>query len=150
EYLAGITSSGDPKCSDRGRDARIDRHFESFIEPYLKETAPGAAGVGARCFYPEHCAVGRCVPAVDDSRLSFCLTECGPQASCPEPLQCIQQADGRSECRHPVPSPSARGAACMTDVDCLDGICARQAKMATGICTQRCFVGNTKTCSVGL
>jgi hypothetical protein len=143
EVVVGVTSSGDPMCTMNARDIRVDAYAGAFILPYLAATAEGAAGAGARCFYPAQCAGGApCTPALDDPRLSFCSPACN--AGCPSGLTCVEGL-----CRHPTPSPGAMGAACSDASQCLDGACAARAGASMPLCTRTCFTDIPGFCPSG-
>jgi uncharacterized protein (TIGR03382 family) len=135
----GVTSSGDPQCDQMAVDMRVDA-YESFIQPWLKATAEGAAGPGQRCYYATNCAssAGGCTPALDDPTLSFCSPPCGAGGECPAGLQCLAGDAGSPLCRHPLPSPGAQGAGCQVDSDCATGTCLAPATGGASVCTSAC------------
>ena len=94
-------------------------------------TAAGAAHAGDRCWYDTNCAVGACVPAVDEPSWSFCAPACA--AGCGD-LVCV---DGL--CRHPLPSPGAEGATCEAATDCATNPCVAPAGEDDATCARRCF-----------
>ncbi len=130
--VLGVASSGDTSCTQFARHTRVDIHAD-FIADVLARSAAGAAGAGDRCWYPENCAVGDCLPAIDEPRESFCAPACS-NGSCPTGLACID-----ARCRHPAPSPGAEGASCTSDADCAGALCRAPAGGGTTTCTERCF-----------
>lgn len=50
ELLIGVTSSGDPACSQYATDTRVDAYYESFIVPFLRAT-DASSKTGERCYY---------------------------------------------------------------------------------------------------
>jgi hypothetical protein len=137
EALVGVTSTGDPQCTQSARDIRVDAYATSFIAPYLAATTEGAAGAGDRCYYDANCAAGTCAPALDEPRRSYCAPSC--DAGCPAGLTCLADANGARLCRHPSPSPGALGAPCGANGDCVDGQCASAAAGGPAVCTRTCF-----------
>ena len=142
EVLVGVTSSGDPMCSQQARDMRSDAYADAFIAPYLAAAAEGTAAAGARCFYAGHCADGaECAPALDEPRLSFCAPACAP--GCAAGLECVSGL-----CRHSSPSPGALGAPCQSADQCVDGVCA-SPDGAAPVCTRTCFSDLAGFCPAG-
>jgi hypothetical protein len=137
EALMGVTSTGDPQCTQSARDIRVDAYAGDFIATYLAATADGAAGPGDRCYYDTNCAAGTCAPALDEPRRSYCAPAC--DAGCPAGLSCLADPNGVRLCRHPSPSPGALGALCNADADCVDGLCATAASGGAAVCTRTCF-----------
>ena len=146
EVLVGVTSSGDTACASMARDVRVDA-YRAFIDPWLAQTAAGAAKAGDRCFYGANCASGECAPALDDPALSFCAPPC--DAGCPAPLACIADGSGRKLCRHPAPSPGALGATCADATECASGRCLAPASGGSGVCTSTCFRDVPGFCASG-
>ena len=136
ERVLGVASSGDPSCTQFARHTRVDVHAD-FLDDVLSRSAVGAAGPGDRCWYPANCAVGDCLPAIDDPVWSFCAPACD-HGSCPAPLACITQG-GDARCRYAAPSPGAEGAACASDADCAGALCRAASEGGGTVCTQRCF-----------
>ncbi|HEY5927551.1 MAG TPA: trypsin-like serine protease [Kofleriaceae bacterium] len=56
--IGGVVSRVDSLCVDHAVYTRIDIAQDPLIQPYLAETAPGAAGEGEPCFYAAHCTAG--------------------------------------------------------------------------------------------
>ena len=150
EVIVGVTSSGDPQCSQGGTDTRVDA-YASFVSTWLRVTAEGAAGPGDRCWYAGNCAAsaGECVPALDDSSLSFCAPACGQGGACPAGLACIAGADGRTTCRHAPPSPGATGASCSSASDCEAADCVAPASGGSAVCAPTCFPDLMGFCTKG-
>jgi len=150
EVVVGVTSSGDPQCDQRAVDMRVDA-YASFIEPWLKATAEGAAGPGQRCYYDTNCAssAGACTPALDDPTLSFCSPPCGAGGACPAGLQCLAGDAGSPLCRHPLPSPGAQGAGCQLGSDCATGTCLAPATGGASTCTSSCVSNLPGFCQRG-
>jgi len=130
--IGGVVSHGDTACTDHAVYSRVDVALD-FVNGYLAATAPGTATTGAAC-YDGQCADGPCVVADDDPRIAYCSKTCAHAGDCPAAMDC---AGG--ECRYPPPSPTALGAACTADSQCITGICRQ------GTCTQMC----TGTCPTG-
>ena len=135
ERVIGVASSGDATCTEVARYTRVDVHAD-FVADVAARTAPGAASAGDRCWYAENCAVGGCLPAVDEPRWSFCAPAC--DGGCPAGLACIT-VGGDARCRHPAPSPGADGAPCANDADCAGALCLAAAMGGEQTCTSRCF-----------
>ncbi|HEX5061801.1 MAG TPA: trypsin-like serine protease, partial [Kofleriaceae bacterium] len=135
ERVIGVTSSGDPTCTQFARYTRVDVHSD-FVLDTVARTSAGGAGAGDRCWYDANCSVGTCLPATDDDRLSFCAPSC--VGGCPGDLECITVA-GDARCRHPAPSPGAEGSACKSDGDCAGGLCLAPKDSSSRVCTTRCF-----------
>lgn len=136
ERVIGVTSSGDTSCTELARHTRVDIHAD-FIASVVEPSATGAAGAGDRCWYTDNCAVGACLPALDEPRWSFCAPACDA-GRCPDGLQCIT-VDGDARCRHVAPSPGAEGAPCASDADCAGALCLAPAGDGDRVCTTRCF-----------
>jgi hypothetical protein len=150
EVIVGVTSSGDAQCSQGGHDTRVDA-FTSFISPWLRATAEGAAGPGDRCWYATNCAAsaGDCAAALDDTTLSFCSPPCGQGGSCPAGLACLAGSDGRTLCRHAQPSPGAPGSVCSATSDCEGASCVAPASGGGNVCATTCFPDLMGFCSSG-
>jgi MYXO-CTERM domain-containing protein len=58
DAIAGVVSRVDAQCIDHAIYTRVDVALDVLIQPYLDETAPGAAADGEPCFYDGHCAAG--------------------------------------------------------------------------------------------
>jgi hypothetical protein len=56
--IAGVVSRVDAQCVDHAVYTRADTAQDVLIQPYLADTAPGAATEGEPCFYADHCAAG--------------------------------------------------------------------------------------------
>jgi hypothetical protein len=125
--IAGVVSRGDAGCMDHAVYTRVDFAQSTFIQPYLAETAPGAASVGEACFYEEHCNGGPCLQTNDDPLLYFCSRSCQRDSDCPATMECA--SDG---CRYPAPSPGALGSSCAANTDCTTRLCLDQ------VCTRSC------------
>jgi hypothetical protein len=150
EVVVGVTSSGDAQCSQGGHDTRVDA-YTSFLSPWLRATAEGAAGPGDRCWYATNCAAsaGECAPALDDPSLSFCSPACGQGGTCPAGLECLAGSDGRNLCRHAPPSPGAPGAPCTAASDCEDATCVAPASGGGTVCATTCFPDLMGFCTSG-
>ena len=148
EVILGVTSSGDAQCTQGGHDTRVDA-FTSFISPWLRATAEGAAGPGDRCWYAANCAesAGQCAAALDDPTLSFCSPPCGQGGSCPAGLTCLAGSDGSTLCRHAPPSPGAPGSACSAASDCEGANCVAPAAGGSTVCATTCFPDLMGFCS---
>ncbi len=95
EVLAGVTVSGDSNCEQFGRDLRVDAYVDTFIDPYLVDTAPGAARVGQRCFYDDNCAMGVCYEPTLAPQSPYCSSVCEVATDCPDAMHCES-----GMCRH--------------------------------------------------
>ena len=138
EFLAGVTSHGDARCSISATDMRVDR-VADFIASYVAATAEHSASTGARCLYPEQCAAGACV-VPDDGGFGYCSTPC----PCPSSMACSS-----GQCIYWTPSPGAPNASCASDDDCRAGLCAREHSGDVAHCTSICFVDDPSSCAVG-
>jgi hypothetical protein len=136
ERVFGVASSGDDECKEFGKHARVDVHA-GFIFDIVTRTAVGSADAGERCWYASNCAVGMCLPALDEPRLSFCSPECD-NGTCPAGLEC-RASDGGEYCRNPEPSPGAEGSTCKNSFDCAGNLCLSPSDGDTTVCTTRCF-----------
>ena len=145
EYLAGVTSSGDPACAQFGRSTRVDPYANDFILPFLRSTEPGAAQLGERCYYQAQCTTGLCITAIDDPRIQYCSEPC-TNGACREGQQCD---NANNLCRYPFPTPGAFGSPCEVNGECVDGTCARPAADASGTCSLTCTAENPTVCPDG-
>ncbi len=143
EYLAGVTSGGDPACTQFGNDMRVDAYLD-FIRPYVSATAEGAAAVGARCFYAANCASGQCLAPPDAPDVQYCTAPCGGDGDCPAAMKCVA-----SSCRHPLPSPGALGGACAEDLDCEKNSLCAEAMGGARACAVACDAGARAACPSG-
>ncbi|HEY3816982.1 MAG TPA: trypsin-like serine protease [Polyangiaceae bacterium] len=145
ESLVGVTSHGDSACLSGATYTRVDVFVASFIAPTMAAFSPASAAPGATCLFPEQCSGGAsaCVAAADDPTLGYCTASCRENADCPAAMICVDIPDGGSQCRYPVPTPGAYGAACGSDADCAEGECT-----TTGVCALRC-VAEAPTCPAG-
>jgi MYXO-CTERM domain-containing protein len=123
---------------------RVDVYAGAFIRPYLLETAPGAAGLGERCFYTAHCTTGLCLAPPDPPAFSYCSQACADGVSCSPGMEC----EGGT-CRYPTPSPGAIGATCKAGEECVSGLCAAPAPGGAPACSVRCFPENVMPCPPG-
>lgn len=137
DAVAAVVSRGDGACSDHATFARIDVARAVLVDPYLAETAPGAAHTGDTCFYTEHCAEGACLQTHDDPLLYFCSQPCSRDDDCPAAMECA--SDG---CRYPEPSPGALGSQCTDDTQCTSEMCREQ------VCTISCAL-EASLCGAG-
>lgn len=126
--LAAVISRGDVDCALYSKATRVDVHRAAFIDPYLSATAPRSVPMGARCLYDDHCQSGLCVTAADEPSLRYCGRRCSDDRACDAPMRCTA-----GECRYPLPSPGAVGAACKAQSDCVVGECLDE-----GFCSVRC------------
>jgi hypothetical protein len=133
--VVGVTSQGDDACDQGATYTRVDAYIDSFLKPTLAQFAPGTAGTGATCLFPEQCAGGAsaCVIAADDATLSYCTTDCQQTSDCPEKMACEPADGGGSQCRYPLPTPGTYGAPCTSDTDCVEGTCT-----TTSVCALQC------------
>ena len=133
--VVGITSHGDATCAGASFYTRVDAVTADFIAPTLAALGNGTVPAGAHCMFPEQCvgSAGACVAAVDSTDVTYCTRGCDVSADCPSGMLCVTVGDSGSQCRYPVPTPGALGAACASDADCVDGTCS-----PGGTCGQRC------------
>jgi uncharacterized protein (TIGR03382 family) len=143
EYLVGVTSSGDPGCLMDAVEARVDLDAAGFIQDYANETAAGAAKLGERCFYDEHCATGRCAAPVQPPAFHYCTRACGDAGDCAPGMMCV------GDCRWLAPEPGAEGAPCTDAGDCAVSECARAHADDERVCANRCFPENSMACADG-
>jgi hypothetical protein len=136
EWIVGVASSGDSACTMFARHTRVDIHAE-FVLDTVARSAAGAGGPGDRCWYDANCEAGRCLPAPDEPRWSFCAPSCAT-SKCPADLQC-KTIDGEPRCVHRAPSPGAEGARCTSDADCAGALCLAVDGSSQHVCTTRCF-----------
>lgn len=136
ERIVGVASSGDTTCTQLARHTRVDVHA-SFVSDVVARTAPGSAAAGDRCYYAANCAIGECLPALDEPALAFCTPPCDA-GRCPAGLTCVT-VEGAPQCRHPLPSPGADGSRCAADRDCASTLCLAPEGGDDAVCTQRCF-----------
>lgn len=75
DAIGGVVSRVDGQCVDHAVYTRIDIAQDILIQPYLAETAEGAAGEGEPCYYDGHCASGlECVGETERT--------CEPESGC--------------------------------------------------------------------
>lgn len=132
DRVAGVTSHGDDACAVHATSTRVDAFLASFIQPYIAMTSDGTIAAGERCLYPGHCASASCVSATDEPRIMYCAPSCAKDSDCPAKMKCEEK-----QCRYPLPTPGALGAACVQPTDCDFGLdcTARQ------LCSVRCVSG---------
>ena len=58
DAIGGVVSRVDIQCVDHAVYTRVDTAQDVLIQPYLAETAEGAATEGQACFYDTQCAAG--------------------------------------------------------------------------------------------
>lgn len=136
DVVIGVASSGDVGCVQYAKHTRVDTHA-AFIADVVARTTAGAANPGDRCWYEANCAIGPCVPAIDEPRWSFCSPPC-EDGACPAGLACTVDG-GEARCRHPWPSPGADRHACTSHGDCADDLCLAPAGDSQTVCALRCF-----------
>ena len=116
EYLAGVTSHGDPACEVYGVNTRVDRFVESFILPFLATEPP--------------------TPNPTIAAEGICGEVCVADDDCPDLLACeLMLSPPRCVLRN-VP-PGDLSEPCTVDDQCASGICARLGGDATPTC--RCL-----------
>jgi MYXO-CTERM domain-containing protein len=130
--IIGVASSGDAACMQTATHTRVDLHAD-LIAGVIARTAEHSAAAGERCYFDTQCADSTCLPALDEPRWSFCAPSCA-DAACPAGLACVE-----AQCRNPVPSPGAEGAACSSNDDCAGALCLAPRDGEETVCTQRCF-----------
>ncbi|HEX5752117.1 MAG TPA: S1 family peptidase [Archangium sp.] len=143
EVLVGITSTGEPTCSDWAVFMRIDAYAPDFLEPFVRGV--DGATTGERCFPGTVCLEGPCRPAPDEPALSFCSRRCAADGDCPGGLVC----EAQGWCVHAAPSPGALGARCGHDAQCASGWCARREQAPEGTCTRHCSPEDATSCPAG-
>ena len=166
EVVVGITSFGDPDCTQYGASTRVDIFAESFIDPWIASrdmincSADGgcATGCGAPdpdcpCADDGHCTTA-CANSDDDRN---CPAGCNPggvcvMTGCPRPdPDCdvdpppIDDCTANGICLTGCPSRdpdcplTGTGAACAVGNDCVSGICLPALDDATiTYCTELC------------
>ena len=87
DAIGGVVSRVDAQCVDHAVYTRVDIAMDVLIQPYLDETAAGAAGEGEPCFYDGHCAAG--LECVGDTMRTCESTGCGCRSSKPRGLVLI-------------------------------------------------------------
>jgi V8-like Glu-specific endopeptidase len=145
EYLAGITSGGDPACSEIAISARVDPYIDSFFESFPRPTRQ----LGERCHYDGNCVSGLCAePEVNDG-FNYCSTPCLDDVECGTDLRCSRDASGARLCRTVRPGPGALGAACSADADCFGGLCSPRPGSSQPICSLACRETDAIACPTG-
>ncbi len=129
EYLAGVTSQGDPGCDQSARDTRVDPVVTSFLDPYV---AAATTPVGAPCFFDANCARGTCFTPDDAPDFPYCSASCDATSACPAGMVCVA-----AQCLWPLPSPGALGSRCVADTDCEGELCA--VSSGASVCSRLCF-----------
>jgi hypothetical protein len=124
-------------------EARVDLDAAGFIQDYADETAAGAAELGERCFYDEHCATGQCAAPVRPPAFRYCTRACGDAGDCAPGMTCV------GDCRWPALEPGAEGAPCTDAGDCAVSECARAHTDDELVCANRCFPENDMACPNG-
>lgn len=112
EEIIGVTSRGDPGCSEYGTNVRVDRFRAGFVDPWIDQSAtwPGPRGSGE---------------APDAAPL--CTASCADDGDCPLGLACRPGPgpDGIvNRCALPGLVAGTLGATCASDGECSDH-CAR-------------------------
>ena len=127
EYVAGITSYGDWRCTSYGCSTKVDGHA-SFIQDVIGTDKP----IGARCISPAQCQSGFCVDGF------CCDSACSePCQACDVPKQqgyCLPAPDGH-DCSDGDPcngSETCQGLACTSQGDIPD--CNSLDPCLTGSC----------------
>jgi hypothetical protein len=144
ELVTGVSSRGDELCAMYAVETRVDAFVDGFIQPYLDATSPFGTPTGGHCAFDGQCALGPCVVASDDPAVRYCSASCAADRDCPAPMQCEAE-----ECRHPLPSPGAIGAACAGDTDCAGGLCAPERFGGPYLCTISCLPTAPAPCAAG-
>jgi len=143
DQLVGVTSSGDARCEQYGRDTRVDVHAAGFVLPYIAETSRTGGAAGERCFVADNCGSGVCEFPDDAPTIGYCAAPCAAPGDCPGEMQCDRDT---ARCRYPLPSPGAFAAACNSATDCDSRTCAQTAGAAEAMCTARCLPEISETC----
>lgn len=136
DVLVGVLSAVDPGCASGAGALRVDPFASTFIEPFVAETADGAAATGERCYHDGNCADGPCVFVDPDPRARYCSAPCDGDAACPDAMICDDGA-----CRYDGPSPGTPGWPCETALDCASGSCLAPADPDDGdvrVCATAC------------
>jgi uncharacterized protein (TIGR03382 family) len=139
--LVGVTAFGDEDCAVFATSTRVDAHAD-FLAGAIAAATDGGAAVGEACFDATACAIGTCVWPADAPSRGYCAAACAVDADCPAAMAC----DGE-QCRYPLPSPGAAGAACTTVNDCERGGCVA-APDEDPVCAERCLLARD-TCAEG-
>jgi hypothetical protein len=145
EQVVAITSGGDTGCT-HGWSTRVDLQADTFIDPYVADVEPGAAGPGDRCYYEGQCATGTCAASSDEPALSYCSDPCATTQDCRPGMECSSQM-----CRWPLPTPGALGTACESDHECASDVCGSPALGEPPRCAQGCILDRAagETCPSG-
>jgi hypothetical protein len=139
EYLAGDTAFGDDACGTSGQFPRTDAYHAELVGPFLAEMAEGAAALGSRCYYPEHCGGGTtCTASTEVTGASYCSTACGTASHCARGMTCTA-----GQCAYPGPATGRVGTPCRTAAECPSGLCINAS------CATRCFPDLDNTCPSG-
>lgn len=101
ELIVGITSYGIKNCplTDPGTDTLVDK-YTSFIDPYVLQFDPPAAGPGDSCSSDADCAPRSCSQTGVGK---ICVQSCDPMAmpaTCPTGTMCTS-VDGQNICAKP-------------------------------------------------
>jgi MYXO-CTERM domain-containing protein len=150
EYLAGVTSTGDQGCQSEGNFARTDIYLRNFIEPFIASVAPGAAALGARCHYADHCASGgTCIESLGAPLVRYCSKACTAASDCPAGMGCLLGPDGARMCRYPRALPDVLGNYCRNESDCETRTCLGVASTTTRFCAVACNPAESPACPTG-
>jgi MYXO-CTERM domain-containing protein len=150
EYHAGVTSVGTAgNCEDWAKFSRADPFQESFIQPYLQATQPGAARLGQRCYYAENCGEGSCTASIGVPYVRYCTRVCGATSDCPTGMTCLTESDGSMRCRYPRAMPDVLGAVCTESKRCETELCAAAQGRQGKFCTVECNPADRPACPTG-
>lgn len=120
EYLAGVTSSGDPACVSHGTNVRVDVHRDGFLQP----------AIDAANALPTD-PVGGPVGAAD---ASLCDQRCATDDDCPADHTCSDRGDGM-RCRYQdFPAGYLDGSPCGDEDACPEGLCAAVERDGAPVC----------------
>lgn len=97
-------------------------------------------GIGGVCLESADCGEGGTCAAMGDDR--WCTTVCASAADCPTAFDCVP-AGGTMVC---APSVGLEGAECVSNADCVTGLCATSA--SGSFCTSYCDAATR--CAPGL
>lgn len=124
----------DPDCDPCGFDGLCIANCETVDI----DCSPGKSAGQLSDSYLE-CESRILVEAPEDSRVSFCSTECQEDSDCVAPLgRCAETSDGQ-RCFYDGYTPSVQGAGCFRNEDCRSMNC----DTAVGICVEACGAGGT-------
>jgi hypothetical protein len=157
EVVVGVTSFGDPGCTDYGAGGRVDR-FQGWIDPWVEShdtigcgmdggcaSGCGAVDPDCPCANDGRCTTDCTVPGADPD----CPVDCRPNGTClmtgcpiPDPDCASCGADGSCKMGCPGRDPDCPvgvGEPCAEGPDCTSGQCLPDPQDAhVSFCTSAC------------